>query len=526
MTEPTLFRIPDKVRPDSLAEIFRESFAVKKVSATTEQREWFDTFDWRLFKAGLELYKSGNMAHIIGPNQAVQDFRINTGTVKTFVHELPDSRMQSRLKPIVEMRALLPQLKAGLRSELFSLLNADEKTVVRARFEEYTLGAGKNVQRCRLLLLSPVVGYKEDLAATKSLLIQQGFTKITGKPFEYLLQKSGLNPNWYTTRINVLLQPGDTICLSIKKILRFLYKIMEQNRPGMLQDVDSEFLHDFRVATRRTRSALGQIKDVFPDRTVNRFKRDLSHVGQLSNRLRDLDVYLLQREEYRHMLPKHLRDGIEFFFEDIGRKRANEFKKFKRSLNSARVQSILSDWQKFINLPTEKYTSAANSARPTLEMARFFIFKKYRKILRKGKTIGAHSEDKKLHELRIDCKKLRYLMEFFYSLFPGDQITLLIRQLKKLQDNLGRFNDLSVQKDFLQDWLDKYESQKEQKVATAAAVGCLIGLLESEQQQVRLRFHKTFDRFTDRDIKKVFRKLFRGQQGSRVTNGNDWDEEL
>ena len=36
------------------------------------------------------------------------------------------------------------------------------------------------------------------------------------------------------------------------------------NEDGVRKDLDSEFLHDFRVAVRRTRSALSQIKGVFP----------------------------------------------------------------------------------------------------------------------------------------------------------------------------------------------------------------------------------------------------------------------
>ena len=31
---------------------------------------------------------------------------------------------------------------------------------------------------------------------------------------------------------------------------------MNENLPGLLADVDTEFLHDFRVAVRRTRSTL------------------------------------------------------------------------------------------------------------------------------------------------------------------------------------------------------------------------------------------------------------------------------
>ena len=45
---------------------------------------------------------------------------------------------------------------------------------------------------------------------------------------------------------------------------RALLDIMVANEPGMRADLDTEFLHDYRVSLRRTRSLLGQIKNVFP----------------------------------------------------------------------------------------------------------------------------------------------------------------------------------------------------------------------------------------------------------------------
>jgi len=55
-----------------------------------------------------------------------------------------------------------------------------------------------------------------------------------------------------------------------------------------------------------------------------------------------------------------------------------------------------------------------------------------------------------IHQLRINCKKLRYLMEFFTLLLPPAEIKKLIRSLKMLQDNPGNFNDYSVQQQFLE----------------------------------------------------------------------------
>jgi len=113
-----------------------------------------------------------------------------------------------------------------------------------------------------------------------------------------------------------------------------------------------------------------------------------------------------------------------------------------------------------------------------------------------------------LHALRIQCKKLRYLMEFFSSLFPRKKINVLIEQLKKLQGNLGDFNDLCVQEDYLFNITRKLPATHQQFKITLVAIGSLIGTLDREKQTVKDAFAKTFIDFASPANKKLFRELF------------------
>ncbi len=78
-------------------------------------------------------------------------------------------------------------------------------------------------------------------------------------------------------------------------IYQALLDNINRNIPGVLADWDTEFLHDLRVAIRRTRSGLSLVKKVLPDAVVARFKRDFGLLGSLTGPTRDLDVYLLNR---------------------------------------------------------------------------------------------------------------------------------------------------------------------------------------------------------------------------------------
>ena len=69
---------------------------------------------------------------------------------------------------------------------------------------------------------------------------------------------------------------------------------IEENVPGTIASIDTEFLHDLRVAVRRTRSILKLVGDVLPGQLAERFAPDFKWLGDLTTPVRDLDVYLLE----------------------------------------------------------------------------------------------------------------------------------------------------------------------------------------------------------------------------------------
>jgi CHAD domain-containing protein len=293
-----------------------------------------------------------------------------------------------------------------------------------------------------------------------------------------------------------------------KAILRFLVQVMRINEANIEKDLDTEFLHDFRVAIRRTRSALGQIKYVFPTKTTDRFKKDFAFVGKLSNELRDLDVYLLYEDKYKGMVPPILRDDIDPLFDHLRKKRSKALQKVIRGLNAKKYAKILKDWETFLNKSQRDSVTASNSKLPVIDLARNRIYKKYRNVVKVGSQVLENTEDEMLHVLRIHCKKLRYLMEFFSSLFPHKKINILIGQLKKLQDNLGDFNDLCVQREYLLNIIEELPIAHQQSKKTLAAIGSLIGALDSEKQTVKGAFAKTFTDFASLANQGLFRELF------------------
>jgi CHAD domain-containing protein len=361
--------------------------------------------------------------------------------------------------------------------------------------------------------LKPVRGYDDQAQALALLLQEQGLV-ATGDDRAYtkIMQAARRAPGDYSSKIALQLEPAMRADEATKTVLRFLLLVMQQNEAGIKKDIDTEFLHDFRVAVRRTRSALSQVKRVFPTAVTERFKADFRAVGRFSNDLRDLDVYLLSETGYRALLPEILADDIGPLFTHLKRKRSQVLKQVRRDLESEQYLRIIQAWQAFLNEPSRDDPSAPNAGQPIINLAQARLYKIYRRIVKAGHQILENVADEKLHALRIECKKLRYLMEFFASLFPEDEIGQLVKQLKKLQDNLGDFNDLCVQEEYLLRAAAELPAAKAEPQEALLAIGGLISRLDQERQVVKADFAKTFTNFASPENQAHFKRLFKPQK--------------
>jgi CHAD domain-containing protein len=169
---------------------------------------------------------------------------------------------------------------------------------------------------------------------------------------------------------------------------------------------------------------------------------------------------------------------------------------------------LIKNWRDFLEQPVNERSTLKNAGRPVIEIACERIWRIYRSALKEGNAINAGSPAEDLHELRKTCKKLRYLMEFFQSLYPSGDIKELIRTLKTLQDNLGNFQDYEVQVSTLKTFSHQMVAESTVSPDTLLAMGMLIDGLERRQRQAREEFSGRYAGFSRPDNQHRFRKLF------------------
>lgn len=501
---------PEASQEKILTEL-KEAFPLMESVSRKKKQTFYDTFDYKLYGKGLLLVKEGRKYALLKSDDGDQIATLGTRAKRApkFWWDFPDGELREELSHYLDVRALMPLVDIERSSTRYRILNEDEKTVSYLDLEEITtLDGGEKKASARLFAVQPVRGYEEESDKIAEYLFGIGLERTPDDLLKIAFESLGRKPGDYSSKINVKLEPDMPASTAAKVILLSLLETIRANEKGIIDDIDSEFLHDYRVSVRRTRSVLTLIKGVFPEKVKERYKKDFAMLGKSTNRLRDLDIYLIKRKQYEQMLPPELRAGLNPLFSMLEKERQSALDEFVTFLNSPEYERILQSWGKFLKDTKIPEDGAVNAHTPILKLAKTHIRKRYKKALKLGEKIDENSPDTDLHALRIECKKLRYFLEFFESLFPEKQIRQAVKQLKALQDNLGDFNDLHVQQESLKDYVSKMNSRTKEGKDSIISAGGLISQLYSKQLDVRSEFEKRFEEFSNKETEALFENLF------------------
>src|SRR5262249_11348960 len=161
-----------------------------------------------------------------------------------------------------------------------------------------------------------------------------------------------------------------------------------------------EFLHDLRIAVRRTRSALKLAGDVLPGDLASLFRAEFKWLSDLTTPTRDLDVYLLGYSGMAGGLIAASPDELRPFPDHLQPGRVAAQRKLVRGLRSARFSGLAREWREALA------AAAVGRTRPSVaRLAAARIARAHRRVIRDGSAIGATSPPESLHELRKRCKE-------------------------------------------------------------------------------------------------------------------------
>ena len=115
------------------------------------------------------------------------------------------------------------------------------------------------------------------------------------------------------------------------------------------------------------------------------------------------------------------------------------------SLDSDRYRRLLAEWKAFLERSAPSGAEARDAETPLRGSGLAAGLASEPANLWRGEAIDQHTTAERLHELRIDAKKLRYLIDVTPAFYESADLERILRALKKLQRVLGDFNDAQVQ---------------------------------------------------------------------------------
>jgi CHAD domain-containing protein len=257
---------------------------------------------------------------------------------------------------------------------------------------------------------------------------------------------------------------------------------MLKHEAGVIDGRGFNDLHDMRVAVRRLRAAVRLFRPYLPKSDATFLRKELRRLGRALGPTRDLDVMLANVAAYRAELPPHGQDALTPLLQRWQKMRARSQRDMVKYLTGKRYQLLMQFLDRFAvseatraaGTGAQSGSRASTQAQTTPVLAtevQPLIAKRYKKLMAYGPSLDGVSAET-LHALRIDCKRLRYALEFLREVLAPEARTA-IRNIKLAQDHLGELNDADVAGKASRILLEKWQRAGNEERYPAAARAAL-----------------------------------------------------
>jgi CHAD domain-containing protein len=176
-------------------------------------------------------------------------------------------------------------------------------------------------------------------------------------------------------------------------------------------------------------------------------------------------------------------------------------------VDSDRYRRLISDWKAFLQRPASTRPEAENAAGRLAHVVATRAWRLSQRIADAAESIDGQSSAERLHEIRIDAKKLRYLVDVTPAFYDAGDLDRIVGALKKLQRVLGDFNDAEVQELRLLD-CGRALGDAGGPPGALLALGRLAEQSCQRRERLRDEIVETLERFRVRAMRRACRRAF------------------
>ncbi len=229
-------------------------------------------------------------------------------------------------------------------------------------------------------------------------------------------------------------------------VLRVRFDEVVERRGAALDFSDIEGVHQMRVATRRLRSALRDFLPLVKKRPLQSVRKKLKKIADALGAVRDQDVAILALEHLQSaaeidQIGEPIKEGIEKMLEERRALRETARVNLIQTLDLDSLEKLQEDFTAALDKAVRK--NKRTHVVSFNEAGRKAVASSLRELCDLGASVYKPFNVKKLHEMRIAAKRLRYAVELFTACW-GERVAPFAAEIAEMQTFLGEVHDCDV----------------------------------------------------------------------------------
>jgi CHAD domain-containing protein len=491
-------------------------FTLRLHCETTAQEAFYDTADWMLYRSG-----AACSARALGSSAVLTVEPIGNGVVPPdYARGVQLSRWPSRFPGRTRIGAwltgvfgeLMIERRIGLTrtTRAFDIAN-QRGTCAKLRIAQLEVSASGPEGHLLEVELIPVVGAAREARKIAGALTEHGLVAAESHALLRAAATFSLALPSLVEDEGLRVRSDDRLVEAAYRTMRRQYRRLLWHEPGTRLGLDPEHLHDMRVAARRLRAALRVFRAALPEDKTQALADELRWLRGALGSARDLDVYLLALHQAEELGEEAL-PALAAYRETIEAQRDQARAAMRRALTTVRYRRLVASFGRFIEAGPPERPDAVEAEALVGAAASAMVLRAFRRVRQSGRAISRKSPATTLHQLRILCKQLRYVCEFFADLY-GEAALSFARRVVELQDALGDHHDMTVGRE----WLVRF-AEESARTSGRRSVVRLDRLLHWHDRRIRAAHEEFLRLWRQFDKKSVFRPLKASLAAARAPN--------
>jgi triphosphatase len=259
-----------------------------------------------------------------------------------------------------------------------------------------------------------------------------------------------LRPNLSQQEVTITYTLDEPVAEVGRKIMASLLTLLWSHEQDLSENVDVTSVHESRKGMRRLRTALALFAPYYEPDALNGYRKQFRKMMRRLARSRDIDVFLIK-------LDKHFEETL--LSEEPSSSQISALKPLQEHWTSqqsiangsvvqymaeGKYRALLAEFERLIRPPGQGGALFENAEGITSigDVAPAMVLERGSAACSLGDSIET-APPKRLHALRIQCKELRYTIEFLEPIM-APPVGELLEALKRLLTHLGDLNDARV----------------------------------------------------------------------------------